>query len=278
MIHDIAPHTFDNQFDGNEHPSASSPVIIFSKNREILTKDEDSLSFPVYADVQDSLRQCCYLFRLDDTPYFLGSLDESAKIPDTLWRPWITIRDANPKELAFAAMTALHLHTWYSRSRYCGCCGSKARHGEKERVMICPSCGNMMFPKINPAIIVAVTDGEKLLLTHYAGRKGYFALIAGFIEIGEKAEECVAREVMEEVGLHIKNIRYYDSQPWGFDGNLMLAYTAELDDSHTITLDRHELRDAVWLKPEEIPDANEYSSLTREMISRFKNHRLFPAS
>lgn len=275
MIHEIFPHTFDNRFDSSVQPSDSSPVIIFSENRSILTPDTDSLSFPLYADIKSHLTDCIYLFKLDNVAYFLGRTDDDMTLPGMVYRPWISIRDLKPQELAFAAMTALHLFTWYSRSKYCGCCGHETRHDEHERAMICPSCNTMIFPRINPAIIVAVTDGEKLLLTHYAGRKGYFALIAGFIEIGEKAEECVAREVMEEVGLHVKNIRYYDSQPWGFDGNLMLAYTAELDDSHTITLDHQELRDAVWLKPEEIPEANEYCSLTREMISRFKNHTLF---
>ena len=138
-------------------------------------------------------------------------------------------------------------------------------------MMRCPTCGNLMFPKISPAIIVAVTDGERLLLTKYAGRKtAAYALVAGFIEIGETAEECVAREVFEETGLHIKDIRYYGSQPWGFDGNLMLGYTAQLDGTHEIELDQNELATAVWLKPEEIPDIADYSSLTREMIRRFK--------
>lgn len=128
-----------------------------------------------------------------------------------------------------------------------------------------------MFPKISPAIIVAVTDGERLLLTKYAGRRtAAYALVAGFVEIGETAEECVAREVLEETGLHIEHIKYYGSQPWGFDGNLMLGYTARLSGSHKISLDDHELSKAIWLKPEEIPEIPDYSSLTREMIRRFR--------
>ena len=90
------------------------------------------------------------------------------------------------------------------------------------------------------------------------------------MEIGETAEECVAREVLEETGLHIEYIKYYGSQPWGFDGNLMLGYTARLSGSHKISLDDHELSKAIWLKPEEIPEIPDYSSLTREMIRRFR--------
>ncbi len=270
MIHEIAPHSFDNQYHQGRTPKADSPVIIFDQ-KEVLTIDTEELSFPSYENVQADLLSCTYLFELDGVNYFLGIIVPGTAFEKTVRHPWIYLRDAQPQHIAFAAMTALHLDNWYKNTQYCGRCGSKAHHNEKERMMICPSCGNMMFPKINPAIIVAITNGDKLLLTRYANRNGFYALIAGFIEIGETAEECVAREVMEEVGLHIKNIRYYDSQPWGFDGNLMLGYTAELDDSHDITLDRNELKEAVWLSPDEIPEAPEYSSLTREMISRFKH-------
>ena len=89
----------------------------------------------------------------------------------------------------------------------------------------------MVFPKIAPAVIVGVTNGRKILMTKYANREyKRYALIAGFTEIGETAEETVAREVKEEVGLSVKNIRYYKSQPWGFDSNLLLGYFCELDD------------------------------------------------
>ena len=274
MIHEIAPHKFDNQYHEGRKPEAESPVIIFHQ-KEILTLDEEVLSFPAYKQVEESLTACTYIFELDGTSYFLGTVDEKINIPDTVWHPWSYIRDVEPQHLAFASMTAMHLDSWYKGVRFCGHCGAKALHHEKIRAMVCPSCGSLMFPRINPAVIVAITDGQRLLMTHYAHRNGFYALIAGFIEIGETAEECVAREVMEEVGLHIKNIRYYDSQPWGFDGNLMLGYTAELDDSHRITLDHEELKDAVWLRPEDVPEANENSSLTREMIRRFKNGVLF---
>ena len=139
--------------------------------------------------------------------------------------------------------------------------------------MRCPSCGNMMFPKISPAIIVAVTDdNNRLLLTKYAGKtQDQYALVAGFVEIGETLEECVQRELMEEVGIKVKDIRYYASQPWGFVGNLMVGFTAKLDGSDQIHLDETELGLARWLTPDEIPEIEDYSSLTREMIRRFKH-------
>ena len=92
-------------------------------------------------------------------------------------------------------------------------------HDKKERMMRCEYCGQMEFPKICPAVIIGVTDGNRLLMSKYAGRDyKKYALIAGFAEIGETIEETVQREVMEEVGLKVKNLRYYKSQPWSFFG------------------------------------------------------------
>ena len=132
----------------------------------------------------------------------------------------------------------------------------------------------MIFPRINPSVIVAVTHGDYLLLTQYANRPGATrtALIAGFTEFGETAEQTVRREVMEEVGLKVKNLRYYKSQPWGISGGgLLLGYWCELDGDETIHLDNFELADGAWVSREEL--RRDYRdngvALTSEMIARF---------
>ena len=108
-------------------------------------------------------------------------------------------------------------------------------------------------------------------MTKYAGREyKRYALIAGFTEIGETAEETVQREVMEEVGIRVKNIRYYKSQPWGFDSNLLLGYFCELDGSGKIRLDEEELATAEWVDYRDIPDDPEGLSLTRAMMTAFR--------
>lgn len=108
-------------------------------------------------------------------------------------------------------------------------------------------------------------------MSKYAGRPyTNYALIAGFNEIGESAEQTVAREVMEEVGLKVKNIRYYKSQPWAFSGSLLLGFFCDLDGSDRITLDRNELAEAGWFKRDEIALTDDHLSLTREMIMQFK--------
>ncbi len=137
-------------------------------------------------------------------------------------------------------------------------------------MLLCPHCGNMIFPKICPAVIIAVTDGDRLLLSKYAGRAfTRYALIAGYTEIGETLEQTVAREVMEEVGLKVKNIRYYKSQPWGVDGNILAGFYCDLDGSDQIHLDETELSMAGWYPRDDLPAKDDGISLTREMVRIF---------
>lgn len=274
MIHEIMPEVMDNQY-RDRRPEGDDRVL-FVRGREILVREgTDGISYPLYRDVKERTGRIVYLFSVSGHPYFLGELLTS-EIGGTRFMGWEQLRDASPRAEAFAGMTGIHLYQWYQSAQFCGRCGKKAVHHGKERMMYCPSCGHVMFPRIAPAVIVAVTDGERLLLTKYAGRENaHFALVAGFVEVGETAEECVRRELLEEVGIHVRDIRYYGSQPWGFAGNLMLAYTARLDGAHAIDLDRHELSEAAWLLPEEIPEIPDHSSLTREMIRRFREGRLY---
>ena len=132
-------------------------------------------------------------------------------------------------------------------------------------------CGNTVYPRIMPAVIVGVTNGDRLLLTRYRTGSGHNALVAGFVEIGETAEETVAREVMEETGLRVKNIRYYKSQPWGIANDLLLGYYCDLDGDGTIRMDENELKYAEWVPKQEIVLQPGHISLTNEMMERFKN-------
>lgn len=184
-------------------------------------------------------------------------------------------RNAKPRHTAYASITAFHLHGWYRDNRYCGRCGMPMHYGHNERMMFCPECKNSVYPKICPAVIVAVTDNDKILLTKYAGRtyKNY-ALVAGFTEIGETVEQTVIREVWEEVGLKVKNLRYYKSQPWGLSGSLLYGYFCEVDGGTDITLQEEELSVGKWVSADEIDVEDDGVSLTREMIVTFaKEHK-----
>lgn len=183
------------------------------------------------------------------------------------------LRRTKPKEECYAGETAYHLYVWYRDNSFCGRCGEHLEYSHKERAMICPSCGNVVYPKIAPAVIVGIlnSSGDRIVMTRYAGReyKGH-ALVAGFCEIGETAEDTVRREVLEEVGLHVRNIRYYKSQPWGFDSNLLFGYYCTADEDEPIHMDDGELAKAVWISRDEIGEEERNLSLTAEMIMHFK--------
>lgn len=270
MIHEIAPDYIDNQYKKAE-PKEKDHICLFSNGSFLLPKKEGRITWPSYKEMEGKIENCIYLFSISEERYFLAKY--KGEIPEGMeYISWRELRAYLPVKEAFAAMTAMHLAVWYESVQYCGKCGTKAVHDEKERMMHCPNCNHMMFPKISPAIIVAVIDRatDRILLTKYKGPGNQYALVAGFLEIGETLEECVRREVMEETGIRIKNITYYGSQPWGFAGNIMVGYTAELDGEDAIRLDKEELSVASWLHREEIPAVPELSSLTRSMIHRFR--------
>ena len=133
----------------------------------------------------------------------------------------------------------------------------------------------MNYPRINPAVIVAVRHENKLLVSTYAGREyTNMALIAGFAEIGETIEETVHREVMEEVGIRVKNLRFYKSQPWCFTDTLLFGFFCDLDGEDTLRVDHEELATARWISRDEVPEDVEKVSLTMEMMTLFKEGKV----
>ncbi len=220
-----------------------------------------------------SCKNLQYLFCINEEKYFIYF--DTPDLPNIDCVPVRSLRYVQDKEFVFALYTAFHLYQWYRDNQYCGRCGKKMHHDSKERMMRCNQCGNCVYPKISPAVIVAVTNGDKIVLTKYSGRTyKRYALIAGFTEIGETAEETVKREVMEEVGLHVKNIRYYKSQPWGTDSDLLLGFTCEVDGDNHINMDREELAIAEWVKREDMENEDDGLSLTGEMMRMFKENKL----
>ncbi len=182
--------------------------------------------------------------------------------------PVAQLRNYQPKHRVFAGMVGYEYHVWYDTHHFCGRCGSKMQHGIVERMLQCPECGCMEFSRLFPAVIIGIVDRQrnKVLVSRYAGRQyKSYALIAGFCEMGETVEQTVHREVMEEVGLKVTNLRYYKSQPWPPSSSLLFGFFCDLDGESSITLDDHELEEAEWLSREDLPDDEDYS-LTREMM------------
>lgn len=275
MIQDIFPHIFDNSYK-IEEPSYDDLIWIFNGGDVLVRADSDDFKVPTYGDLckyDDSLKsKLIYLFKIDDTKAFL--LVDYSSIPDRVLKNGSTgdFRTLEPKWLGFMGITAKHLHGWYTSNRFCGRCGRKTSLHKVERAVYCESCGNIVYPTISPVIMVGITNGEKILLTHYANRPyKRYALVAGFVEIGETLEDTVRREVMEEVGLKVKNITYYKSQPWAFSGTLIAGFFAEVDGSTQVNVDHNELADAVWVRYDEIPEAESTPSLAQDMMQHFKN-------
>lgn len=271
MIQDIAPHRLDNQYDGAAKPTPHSFVLCFDGRKLLCRTESGELTFPTYAHIGGEVT---YLFSVDDERYFLRRSADALTVDGFTYEDIGLFRTAQPRHRAYAAVTGFHLATWYADNRFCGRCGTPTEHDGELRMLQCPHCGSMIFPKIMPSVIVAVTHGDRLLLTKYANRPGAtrFALIAGFTEIGETVEQTVHREVMEEVGLKVKNLRYYKSQPWGISGGgLLLGYWCEVDGGDEIHVDHVELEEGAWVSREELREVYKDNgiSLTNEMIVKF---------
>lgn len=271
MIQDLANQTYDNTYK-HEKPQDGDVMFVF-EGRDVLFKVGEGQVLPRYEALKHNITQCVYLFTIGEERYFLGEGCGIQGLEGYAFESINVVRTMQPKEAAFATITAFHLYNWYRTNQRCGCCGEKLVHSEKERALRCPGCGNMVFPRISPAVIVGVTNGDELLMTKYAGREyKKYALVAGFCEIGETPERTVAREVMEEVGLKVKNIRYYKSQPWGLAGDLLLGFFAEVEGDTKIHLDEQELSEGTWIKREDIAFEADEVTLTSEMIMHFKNN------
>lgn len=274
MLQDLDAGRLENEF-RNILPSKEDAILCFHEGQVLLCREsDDALTLPTFSYMamgQPSV-ELRYLFRMQERNFFLWMGTDPIPPKDGFdYEPVRQLRQLKSKDICFAVMTAWHLYNWYRTNRLCGCCGTPTAHDSKERMLRCPKCGNMIFPRISPAVIVAVTDGDRLLLSKYAGRAyTHYALLAGYTEIGETIEQTVHREVMEEVGLRVKNLRYYKSQPWGVDGNVLMGFFCDVDGNDTIHIDETELSMAAWYPRDALPARDDGISLTREMIRVFE--------
>jgi len=175
---------------------------------------------------------------------------------------------ASSGEYALAARGFSLLH-WRRTHRFCGRCGRAMARHSIERAMVCDVCKDLVFPRTNPVVIVRVTRGHEVLLAHRAGGVvPFYSVLAGFVEAAETLEQAVHREIAEEVGLRVNNLRYFSSQPWPFPNNLMIAFTAEYE-SGEICVDGHEIAEAGWFTRAALPPIPPPISIARRMIDDF---------
>lgn len=272
MFQDIFPYTLNANYQ-NLNPGNDDYLVICNNNRVLCHKNEESL-FPSIADVlryhKINTDRIIYLFDIDGKKFFF-SRDNLPETDNLKYKDIRSLKNKQPKWLCFAGATALHFIRWYENNRFCGKCGYHMAPKEDERALLCSECGLTVYPVINPVIIVGITDGERLLLAKNKNSEyKNYGLISGFMEIGETPEDTVKREVMEEVGLTVKNIRYYKSQPWAFSESVLIGFFAEVNGNTEPILDGKELSEAVWFTREELPVGDSDFSLTWDMIENFR--------
>lgn len=247
--------------------------FVFRGNKLLVKLLKDEATVPLVGDPGElNLRPLCkqYLGSLNGLPSY------SAKVPDDAIAPeGMTFEGLRglfgllSEDLYGIAGRASQVVTWEYTHQYCGQCGCPTENKQDELAKVCPECGLINYPSAFPAIIVAVIKDSLILLAR-AQRftKGFYSVLAGFVEPGETLEECVIREIKEEVGIAVTNIRYFGSQSWPFPNSLMIGFTAGYAGGE-IVIDKREIVDAKWFSPTNLPPMPGKVSIARQLIDRF---------
>lgn len=255
-------------------PCSESLIFCFHQQHLALLTETPPYAMPTWADVQPwgiTEEELVFFGEWEGKAcYATASIEEE---PPTQLAHWNRLRLLyDQPELFWIAGRGHHLAHWHITHRFCGRCGTLTHPHAKEHARQCPGCTHVSYPRISPAVIMAVTKGDKILLGKI-NRPGInlFSVLAGFVEPGESLEGCVAREVMEETGISVENVRYFGSQPWPFPDQMMVGFTAEYE-SGEIVLD-DELEEAGWFTKEELPNIPPKPSIARALIDWFvENH------
>ena len=201
-----------------------------------------------------------------------GELDSSIPLPEDLcWEEFREVYKSLDHVVQHPVSRAKHLLNWDRSHRFCGVCGNPTVPGETEPCRRCPSCGEMYYPRLAPAVIVRITRGDRILLAHNRNfPENVYSHIAGFVEAGENLEQAVRREVLEEVQLEVENLRMFGSQPWPMPHSLMIAFTAECPEGEPVP-DGVEIEDARWFTRETLPHPPSAGSIAMAMLEEYLN-------
>lgn len=255
----------------NNNPSASAFRCYAIKDRELaLRADGQELDF---ADLL-AIREACGgtdLFEEAGNEICALAIENKEALPAAY--KLVLMREyfyGHTEQEAMLASRAKALISWRQNTKFCSKCGAMLQKHEGLTARVCPNCGQVVFPRIDPCIIVLVKrDGKILLARHVQRNQDIYACIAGFIEAGETVEHAVEREILEETGLKVKNIRYFGSQSWPFPSQLMLGFTAEWE-SGEIKVQEEEISDAQWFDPHHCPASPAPGSIAYRLIESAK--------
>lgn len=235
----------------------------------ILLKDCDSIELPDNETVSKCLEHQLAKdwFSEPNKDYTALSLEANAPLPAGY--KWIPMRVlfANPNLLTEKAARAHGILNWRAKSRFCSICGSPLIDDKFETARTCINCNTIFFPSISPAIIVLIHKGDQILLAKHAQRNtDMYTCLAGYLEPGETAEQCVAREIHEEVGLEVENIRYVSTQSWPFPDQFMMAFKADWKNGE-LSLQHVEIEDARWFTRDNLPNIPKPGSVAWNLIN-----------
>ena len=251
----------DYQIDFSDtYTSDDAYYLIFNNERELYLTSDKTLPTEI---TNDNFDFKLYIGKFKGKDTFVVNVEDDNSFFDLR-----EVYDID-KDIYLIATRAVLVRDWYISHQFCGRCGTKTMLDEKDMMLKCPSCGQVHYSRIAPAIIVAVRKGDELLMAKHSYHKTHrYALVAGFVEAGESIEEAVHREVAEEIGIKIKNLKYHKSQSWPFPNSLMLAFTAEYA-SGDIKVDGDEILKAKWFKKDEITRYDSDISISDWLIQSF---------
>ncbi len=211
-----------------------------------------------------------YMGTYNTIPCYAAEITATEGLPECFSiHPPLSLVNEIEVDLVRLAGLSIQYINWSRNHRYCGKCGKFTENKRDERAKMCSACGQVYYPRLSPAIIVAVVKDDSLLMANSPRFPSkFYSVLAGFVEPGETLEECVKREVREEVGIDVKNIKYFGSQPWPFPDSLMIGFTAEYEGGE-INADGNEISHADWFKRDEIPRIPPSISIARKLIDWF---------
>ena len=279
-VHGMLVNAEPEQFSLMYNPTPCAPedtVLLFQGDTVLLRENESQSRFPTWRELSESvlIGTPMHAFTQGAQRFFLVDAEVTQAPAGLALAPLNVFRAFPSAQDAIALLTAYHLHRWYEQNRFCGVCGALMRAADSERALVCDQCGAVRYPTISPAVIVAITHQDQLLLARNAhGAFKHYSLIAGYVEAGESLEQAARREIREEVGLRVKNLRYIASQPWGLSQSLMVGFHAELDGDPTITLQESELAEAHWFTRDTLPDHAGPVSIAYTLIDLYRNGQL----